>query len=73
VKGRVEPGYPKTIQPHWAGVTFDRIDAAVCWGNRKVIFFRGDEYIRYDRIEYQADPGYPKAIIGSYVEDWEIS
>ena len=67
-----EGGYPQLISRRWAGVTFDRIDAATYWGNGKVYFFRGDQHIRYDLTTYRADPGYPKNIIGSYVEDMKF-
>lgn len=32
------------------------------WGNGKVYFFRGNEYIRWDIKADRADPGYPKII-----------
>ena len=67
-----EGEYPQLISRRWAGVTFDRIDAATYWGNGKVYFFRGDKHIRYDLTMYRADPGYPKSIIGSYVEDMKF-
>lgn len=67
-----EGDYPQLISRRWAGVTFDRIDAATYWGNGKVYFFRGDKHIRYDLTMYRADPGYPKSIIGSYVEDMKF-
>jgi hypothetical protein len=54
------------------GVTFDRIDAAVYWGNAKVYFFRGNQYIRYDTVTYRADPGFPKSMLSNYVEDWKF-
>ena len=41
-------------------------------GNGKVYFFRDDQHIRFDMGNYRADPGYPKAIVGSYVEDWRF-
>lgn len=63
---------PRSITERWAGITFDRIDATISWGNGKVYFFRGDEHTRYDMVNYCADPGYPKFIIGSYVEDWKF-
>ncbi len=53
-------------------MTFDRIDAVVHWSDGKVYFFRGDQYICYDPVTLRAEPDYPKAIIGSYVEDWSL-
>ena len=69
---RVAEGYPELISKRWVGVTFDRIDAAIYWGGGKVYFFRGDKHIRYDMVICRADPGYPKFISGSYVEDWKF-
>jgi hypothetical protein len=71
-ENRADEGYPELISKRWAGLTFDRIDAAIYWGNGKIYFFRGDQHIRYDMVTYRADPGYPKFIIGTYVEDWKF-
>jgi len=60
------------VPARWTGVTFDRIDAATYWGNGKVYFFRGDQYIRYDTVMGRTDPGYPKYLVGHYVEDWKF-
>lgn len=68
----VDAGYPKKIADGWPGVTFDRIDATLFWSGGKVYFFREDEYIRFDMTLYKADAGYPKSIIGEYVEDWHF-
>ncbi|MCX7816264.1 MAG: hemopexin repeat-containing protein [Syntrophales bacterium] len=61
---RADPGYPKPINYlTWPGLVWtDGIDDVVIWGNGKVYFFRGDEYIRYDIKEDRVDPGYPKKI-----------
>jgi len=61
---RADPGYPKPINNEtWPGLTFtDGIDAAVNWGNGKVYFFKGNQYVRYDLRADHADPGYPKPI-----------
>ncbi len=56
----------------WVGLTFDRIDAAIAWKNGIAYFFRGNEYICYDTIKYCALGGYPKFLVGSYVEDWHL-
>ena len=46
----VEAGYPKPIAGNWPGMDTagfaDRIDAAVNWGNGKVYFFLGDQYLQ---------------------------
>lgn len=56
------------------GKTFaDGIDAAVDWGDGKVYFFRGDAYLRYDKIDDQVDHGWPKKIGRDHVtgkENW---
>jgi matrix metalloproteinase-14 (membrane-inserted) len=61
---RVDPGYPKYINnQNWPGLPWSNgIDAAVNWGNGKVYFFKGYQYIRYDILADRADPGYPKYI-----------
>jgi hypothetical protein len=65
-------GYPQSIKDRWIGVIFDRIDAAIYWRFDKVYFFSGDQYIRYDMSNFQADAGYPKAIPSNYVQDWQF-
>ncbi|RKZ91515.1 MAG: hypothetical protein DRR19_06990 [Candidatus Parabeggiatoa sp. nov. 1] len=68
----VDSGYPQLISERWSGITFERIDAAIALDDGKTYFFKGDEYIRYDMVEYRASPGYPKFIVGNYVEDWKF-
>lgn len=63
--------YPQPVSKRWVGVTFDRIDAAIYRPDTgKAYFFKDDKHIRYDMCTYRSDPGYPRAIAGSYVEDW---
>ncbi len=69
---RANEGYPELIAKRWAGINFDRIDAAVYWGNGKVYFFRDNQHIRYDTVNYCVDPGYPKFIFSNYVGDWKF-
>lgn len=56
------------------GKTFaDGVDAAIDWGDGKVYFFRGDAYLRYDKIDDQIDEGWPKKIGRDHVtgeENW---
>ncbi|MDQ5986017.1 MAG: hypothetical protein CSYNP_01735 [Syntrophus sp. SKADARSKE-3] len=61
---RADPGFPKPINDKtWPGMIWTGgIDAAVNWGNGKVYFFKGSEYIRYDIAADRADSGYPKPI-----------
>ena len=65
----VDEGYPKLIKgkdkngkPYWPGLDFDRIDAAINWGDGCAYFFSGPNYIRYNLEKDRADPGYPKPI-----------
>jgi hypothetical protein len=62
----VDPGYPKRIGTEWNGFTAagfaSGIDSAVEWGNGKVYFFRGDQYLRYDINANRVDAGYPLSI-----------
>lgn len=53
---------PRPWHPRWPGLAFDRIDAAINWGNGKAYFFRGAHYIRYSLSADRADPGYPLRI-----------
>ena len=66
----VDPGYPKPIAGNWPGLSeagFGAdIDAAVNWGNGKVYFFKGNQYLRYDLASDKADPDYPKPITGNW-------
>ncbi len=59
---RADPGYPKEINSEtWPGLIWtEGIDAVVNWGNDKVYFFKGSQYIRYDIKADRRDPGYPK-------------
>lgn len=44
---------------------FDRIDAAIEWGNGKAYFFRGDQYVRYNTMTQSVEGG-PKPIAGNW-------
>lgn len=61
---RADSGYPKPINNEtWPGLPWtDSIDTAVNWGNGKVYFFKGSQYLRYDTKADKVDPGYPKPI-----------
>jgi hypothetical protein len=61
---RADPGYPKPINDRtWPGMIWtEGIDAVVNWGDGKVYFFKGGQYIRYDIKKDRADNGYPKDI-----------
>jgi GH24 family phage-related lysozyme (muramidase) len=63
-------GYPLSIGQYWPGFAdagFDSgIEAAANWGNGKVYFFKGDQYLRYDIAGNVTDPGYPRPIAGNW-------
>jgi len=63
-ENKVDMGYPKPINDAtWPGMIWtDGIDDVINWGNGKLYFFRGDQYIRYDIADDRADGGYPKKI-----------
>ena len=42
------------------------IDAAVNWGNGKVYFVKGSQYMCYDIASDRVDPGYPKNIASAW-------
>lgn len=67
---KVDPGYPLPIAGNWSGFTeagFDTgVNAAINWGNGKVYFFKGNQYLRYDIASDKVDPGYPLSIAGHW-------
>ncbi len=67
---QADPGYPKYIARHFAGVFADGLDAAAAWTDGKAYFFRGGECIRYDLAKDRADPGYPKSIAEEFPGVW---
>ncbi len=70
VDDQVDEDFPKPITGNWPG--FDTtdfaawVDAAVNWGNGKVFFFRGNQYLRYDIAADRVDSGYPLPILGNW-------
>lgn len=62
----VDPEYPKAIGANWPGFSAagfaTAIDSALDWGNGKVYFFKGANYLRYDIPANRVDTGYPLAI-----------
>jgi dienelactone hydrolase len=63
---KTDRGYPRPIAGNWAGLpqtwSSSGIDAVINWGNGKVLFFKGGEYLRYDISHDRADWGYPRPI-----------
>ncbi|TXR58946.1 hypothetical protein DN395_26000 [Bacillus sp. AR18-7] len=64
------PNPPRKIADYWPGLWSDGIDAAVNWGNGKIYFFRGSEYLRYDISLERVDPGYPISINSAWSGIW---
>ncbi|NTV09572.1 MAG: hypothetical protein HGA47_02245 [Zoogloea sp.] len=64
------PNLPLKIGGNWNMPWTDRIDGAVNWGNGKIYFFRGPEYLRYDITLDRMDDGYPKPIDGNWNNIW---
>ena len=68
--GKVDAG-PRLIAAQWPSLPPAwslGFDAAVNWGNGKIYFFKGDQYIRYDVNSGKSDKGYPKPIAGTIRE-----
>lgn len=68
-RGRVAPGYPAPIVPargpfaDFVAAGFSGgVDAALNRGDGKLLFFRGDRYLRYDLPSACVDDGYPRPI-----------
>lgn len=66
VAGGMDAGYPKAIAEHWKGLpkAFQSgIDAAL-WrsSNDALYMFKGDQYVRFSKVEDGVDSGYPKPI-----------
>ena len=61
---QVDPGFPRQISDGWPGFSDNGfgsdLDTAVNWGNGKVYFFKGDQYLRYDIATDKVDDGYPR-------------
>ncbi|WP_111707547.1 hemopexin repeat-containing protein [Lutibacter citreus] len=63
----VESGYPRTIAGNWEGLSgsFNNDIAAAVWSgtNKKVYFFKGENYVRIDPFNnWKRGTGYPKLI-----------
>ncbi len=58
----VEDGYPLRTKDYWPGWPghWTKVSAAVDWGNGKVYFFSGMEYLRYDKFFNRVDANYPR-------------
>ncbi len=70
---KIDRGYPKRTGVHgWRGLWKGRIDAVMVSPNKKkVYFFKGKNYIRWDVDKDRKDPGYPKQIgVGGWSGLW---
>lgn len=56
-----------TLEQAFPGISFNRIDAALDYGNGKVYLFSGKQYTRVDKQTGRVDANYPKDIH----EQWE--
>jgi hypothetical protein len=67
---RADEGYPLPIADNWPGLAetgfANGLNAAVNWGNGKLFFFKGDQYLRYDIAADKVDNGYPLPITGNW-------
>jgi hypothetical protein len=60
---------PLPIATHWPSLPKSwgyGIDAGINWGNGKAYFFKGNQYLRYDMVRDEVDPGFPKPIDGNW-------
>ena len=64
------PNPPLKTADFWPGVGAEGIDAILNWGNGKLYFFRGPNYLRYDITLDRVDEGYPKAISAGWQGVW---
>jgi hypothetical protein len=65
------PNPPKALAVWGLATWTDHISATMNWGNGKVYFFRGAEYLRYDIAMDRPDEGYPRPIAGNWPGVWE--
>ncbi|OFX22287.1 MAG: hypothetical protein A2033_07385 [Bacteroidetes bacterium GWA2_31_9] len=63
-------GEPKKINDFFPGLWESGIEAVINWGNGKLYFFKGSEYIRFDTNTNKADTGYPKTMAGNWGSSW---
>jgi hypothetical protein len=64
------PNAPFVTANFWPGVGSGAIDAVLNWGNGKLYFFRGPDYLRYDITLDRVDDDYPRPIAGAWNGVW---
>ena len=70
---RVDDGYPRPIAGNWPGFPAawtSGLDAAINWGNGKIYFFKGAQYLRYDIANDKVDDGYPRPLNAGTWPHW---
>jgi matrix metalloproteinase-14 (membrane-inserted) len=73
---RVDDGYPRPIAGNWQGFPASwnsGFDAAINWGNGKIYFFKGGEYLRYDIAKDKVDDGYPRPLNDTTWPHWPVA
>lgn len=70
---KVDLEYPKYIKDDWNGLTFNKIDSVLNYGNGKLYFFRGNEFVSYDILNNHQDDYYPQPIGNYWWNDIEIN
>lgn len=70
---KADTGYPASIAADWPGLSkFDGgakdIDAAIEWSNGVVYFFKGNQYIKYDKSADKTQWSYPRFIS---IDSWD--
>lgn len=58
-----QPLKTREFWPNWPN-QWQKVSAAVDWGNGKVYFFSDMEYLRYDKFFDSVDAGYPRPLAG---------
>jgi matrix metalloproteinase-14 (membrane-inserted) len=73
---RVGDGYPRPIAGNWPGFPASwtaGFDAAINWGNGKIYFFKGGEYLRYDIARDRVDDGFPRPLNATTWPHWPVA
>ncbi|MEH6450467.1 MAG: hemopexin repeat-containing protein [Oleispira sp.] len=70
---KADEGYPMNIAADWPGLEkfeggAQNIDAAVEWSNGVVYFFKGNQYIKYDKSADKTQWSYPRFIS---IDSWD--
>jgi matrix metalloproteinase-14 (membrane-inserted) len=69
----VDDGYPRPIAGNWPGFPAAwaaGFDAVINWGNGKLYFFKGGQYLRYDVAHDKVDDNYPRPLNAETWPHW---